>query len=57
MQASMDMGNRDHYKHLHQEWVVNTYGIEKVNLPEQHFFNDPRYPSYLREIGHSFYGM
>jgi hypothetical protein len=54
---SQEMGNRNHYNRLHQEWVINTYGIGGLNLPAQHFLNDSRYPNYLREIGRSFSGM
>ena len=45
------------YHHFHQKWVAKTYGVKAVCLPPQHFFQDPTYPLYLRNLGTTILGM
>lgn len=52
-----DSEERNRYHHFHCEWAVRTYGVQAVSLPPQHFFQDPTYPPYLRNIGMTVLGM
>lgn len=52
-----DSEERNRYHHFHREWVARTYGVQAINLPPQHFFQDPTYPPYLRNVGMSVLGM
>ena len=52
-----DLEEQNHYHQLHQDWVGRTYSVQAVSLPPQHFFQDPAYPPYLRNIGITVLGM
>ncbi|PWW80842.1 hypothetical protein C7212DRAFT_340965 [Tuber magnatum] len=47
--SDAEEGNR--YHHFHHEWVARAYALPALSLPPQHFFQDPMYPPYLRNIG------
>ncbi|PUU79272.1 hypothetical protein B9Z19DRAFT_1064390 [Tuber borchii] len=46
-----DSEEQNRFHHFHREWVARTYGVQAISLPPQHFFQDPTYPSYLRNTG------
>ncbi|PUU84216.1 hypothetical protein B9Z19DRAFT_1060326 [Tuber borchii] len=46
-----DSEEQNRFHHFHREWVARTYGVQATSLPPQHFFQDPTYPSYLRNTG------
>lgn len=50
-----EVENRNNYHHHHSQWVIQTYGVQEPAFPPQRFFNNPSYPSYLLEIGQTFY--
>ncbi|KAG0126030.1 hypothetical protein HOY82DRAFT_542721 [Tuber indicum] len=42
------------YTSLHHQWVLETYGQRALSIPFQQFWQDTRYPSYLRQLGNAF---
>jgi len=52
-----DSEGENRYHNFHREWVARTYASQAVSLPPQQFFQDPTYPTYLRNIGITVHGM
>ncbi|PWW76096.1 hypothetical protein C7212DRAFT_363956 [Tuber magnatum] len=49
--VSQTVDDRNHYDNLYCDWVIKTHGNEAIDSPPQSFLSDPRYPSYLYEMG------